>query len=109
MSLPLKWEFPGGKIKAGESPEDCLRRELSEELGIEVNILQPLKTTTHRYPTFTVTLYPFLCTIRQGKITLREHVALSWLTVDQLHNLEWTAADIPILEEYRAIVQARMR
>jgi 8-oxo-dGTP diphosphatase len=108
MSLPLKWEFPGGKIKAGEGPEECLRREISEELGIEVNIHQPLNVTTHNYPTFTVTLYPFICTVRKGSITLHEHVALSWLTVDQLPDLDWTAADIPVLEEYRTLVRTRI-
>jgi 8-oxo-dGTP diphosphatase len=109
MSLPLKWEFPGGKIKAGEGPEECLRRELSEELGIKVNIHRALKATTHHYPTFTVTLYPFICTIRYGNITLHEHAALSWLTVDQLSDLDWTPADIPVLDEYRRLKRPRMQ
>jgi 8-oxo-dGTP diphosphatase len=74
-----------------------------------VNIHQPLNAATHRYPTFIVTLYPFICTVRKGSITLHEHVALSWLTVDQLPSLDWTAADIPVLAEYRALAHARMR
>jgi 8-oxo-dGTP diphosphatase len=72
MSLPLKWEFPGGKIRDGEHPDECLRRELLEELGIEVVIESPLHLTTHHYPTVIVTLHPFLCSIAKGKITLHD-------------------------------------
>jgi 8-oxo-dGTP diphosphatase len=63
MSLPLKWEFPDGKISPAELPEDCLRRELVEELGLNINIGRALPSHTHCYNTFTVTLYPFICTI----------------------------------------------
>ena len=79
MSLPLKWEFPGGKIDKGESPEECLRRELVEELGIQVRVGKRLPTTTHHYPTFSVTLHPFVCSIDSGEIFLHEHAAITWL------------------------------
>lgn len=101
MSLPLKWEFPGGKIRAGEHPDECLRRELLEELDIEVVIKRPLPLTTHHYPTFTVTLHPFVCTIAKGQITLHEHAASCWLRLDELAALDWADADWPLVEIYR--------
>ena len=99
MSLPLKWEFPGGKIDEGESPEECLKRELVEELGIEISVGEPLSATTHTYPTFTVTLYPFICEIVSGTITLHEHNAMVWLPVEELHTLDWAEADWTVIRE----------
>lgn len=104
MSLPLKWEFPGGKINEGESPEECLRRELTEELGIEVTIGEPLTVSTHHYPSFTITLYPFVCEIVSGEITLHEHSAMVWLPVEELHMLDWAEADCPVIREYQGRV-----
>ena len=95
MSMPLKWEFPGGKIDEGESPEECLKRELLEELGIEASVAQAFPTTTHQYPLFSVTLYPFICEIISGEITLHEHSALVWMPRVELHNLDWAEADLP--------------
>lgn len=100
MILPLKWEFPGGKIDSGESPEQCLKRELVEELGVTIAVGPALKPATHSYPTFTVTLYPFICTIETGEITLHEHAAIAWLPPEELFSLDWAEADTPILAEY---------
>lgn len=101
MSLPLRWEFPGGKIDPGETPEQCLRRELREELGIAISVGAALEPVTHDYPTFTVTLYPFVCAMEEGgEITLHEHAAIAWLTPEALPSLDWAAADGPILEQY---------
>ena len=102
MSLPLKWEFPGGKLEAGESPQVCLLRELNEELGISVTIGEELPPHTHSYPTFTVTLYPFLCHHLQGRIILHEHNDVRWLTLTDLPLLDWAEADLPIIQ---ALVQ----
>jgi len=99
MSLPLKWEFPGGKINDGESPEKCLKRELIEELGVEIAVGQSLTTTTHHYPSFSVTLYPFICEIISGEITPHEHSAMVWLPVEELQTLDWAEADWPVIKE----------
>lgn len=102
MSLPLKWEFPGGKIEAGETPADCLKRELMEELGIAVSIGAPLPPATHSYDDFTVTLYPFICRMTAGAITLHEHQEVTWIEPRQMLNLDWAAADLPIISSFLA-------
>ena len=100
MSMPHKWEFPGGKIDPGETAEECLCRELWEEIGIEARIGRSLPASTHEYSTFTITLHPFVCTIEEGEIVLHEHAALLWLLPSQLHTLDWAEADIPVLAAY---------
>jgi 8-oxo-dGTP diphosphatase len=99
MSLPLKWEFPGGKIHDGETPEQCLRRELVEEMGVQISVGRGLPATTHYYPDFTVTLYPFVCAIESGEIVLHEHAAIVWLPPERLFELDWAEADWPILRD----------
>ena len=106
MSLPLKWEFPGGKIKEGESPEDCLSRELIEEMGIQPAVGRPLPPSTHHYDEFTVTLFPFICSIRSGDIKLHEHAAATWLPPGDLSSLDWAEADMPVLNSYRDFLSA---
>jgi 8-oxo-dGTP diphosphatase len=101
MGMPLKWEFPGGKIEAGETPEACLKRELAEEMGIEIAVRRAMPLHTHRYPAFTITLYPFVCAIASGEIALNEHQAIAWVTTDELRTLDWLEADAPIIEAYR--------
>ena len=102
MSLPLKWEFPGGKIEAGEEPAGCLERELREELGITVTIGEPLPAATHSYDDFTVTLHPFVCGALAGDLTLHEHHAVRWMKPGQLQELDWAAADLPVIAAYLA-------
>jgi len=106
MSLPLKWEFPGGKIDAGESSEACLVRELQEEMGICISVELPLRSTTHSYASFRVTLYPFICRIISGEITLHEHAEIAWLFPAELPSLDWAAADLPVIADYLAITAA---
>lgn len=98
MSLPLKWEFPGGKLEAGETPQECLLRELWEELGISVRVGQELEPLTHNYERFSVTLYPFLCDQIKGELVLHEHAAARWLPVHELPLLDWAEADLPLIE-----------
>jgi 8-oxo-dGTP diphosphatase len=101
MDLPLKWEFPGGKIHQGEPPEQCVVREVGEELGLQVAIVRSLPPVSYDYPDFSVTLYPFICSVISGKITLHEHKALLWLSPSELLSLDWVAADFPIIWAYR--------
>lgn len=104
MSLPLKWEFPGGKIEANESPGECLIREVSEELGVNVSISMALTPVTHNYSDFTVTLYPFTCKLTGGNMTPHEHQAIRWVEPPNMPELDWAAADLPIVSEYLAML-----
>lgn len=101
MRMPLKWEFPGGKIEPGEGAEACLHRELMEEMGLGVVVKRAMPPSTHRYPAFTVKLYPFVCAIRSGEIALNEHHAAVWLKPDELPALGWVEADLAVLDAYR--------
>lgn len=101
MAMALKWEFPGGKIMTGESAAECLRREITEELGVLVEVGQALPLVTHRYPECLVTLHPFVCRIMKGQIILHEHRAVVWFTIDDVPDLDWAEADIPVLALYR--------
>ena len=107
MNLPLTWEFPGGKLEAGESAEECLQRELMEEMGITITVGRSLPQHTHSYDNLTVTLYPFLATILSGTITLHEHAAIVWLPPEELHTLDWAEADWPVLEAYTRLVHGQ--
>lgn len=98
-SLPLAWEFPGGKLEQGEDPQTCLQRELMEELGVTAEIGRPLSPSIHHYSDFSVTLHPFYCTVAAGEITLNEHNAMIWLPPEELHTLQWAEADLPIIDE----------
>jgi len=102
MNMPLKWEFPGGKLEPGETPEACLVREVREELAIGINLGRALPTTTHSYETFTVTLYPFVCALADGIMTLHEHRAVAWMKPEQISALDWAEADYPIIADYLA-------
>ncbi len=106
MTLPLKWEFPGGKIEAGESPEECLIRELMEELGVSVLIGAALSPATHVSPDVTITLYPFTCRLAGGIITPHEHHALKWIEPRRMPELDWAPADLPVIDEYMATTRA---
>lgn len=100
MALPLKWEFPGGKIEKGESKEECLAREIQEELGLEITVGKELSTLTHTYPAFGITLYPFLCKAQRGSIRLAEHAQAIWVPWQTLNDFDWAEADKPIVAEF---------
>ena len=92
------WEFPGGKIEAGENPEQALRREIKEELTVEIEVGELLHTVEFDYPTFHLTMHCFLCTIVSGDLVLKEHEATKWLTKDALDSVEWLPADKGLIE-----------
>lgn len=92
------WEFPGGKIELGETAESALKREIQEELGIDITVDKFLCTTDYDYPSFHLTMHCYLCRIISGEIELREHKSARWLTVESLDCVEWLPADMEVIE-----------
>ena len=93
------WEFPGGKIDAGETPEEALCREIKEELDTEIAVDKLFKTINYDYPTFHITMHCYLCTIENGSLTLLEHEAAKWLSLEQLDSVTWLPADLLVIAE----------
>ena len=106
QSLPLKWEFPGGKIEPGESECEALAREIREELGGEIAVGKTMTPVSYSYPEFSITLHPLLCRLTSGKAVPHEHAALAWCSAGELRELEWAPADNPVMEEYLNCRQA---
>ena len=100
MLLPLKWEFPGGKIEKGESEEDCIKREINKELNIEIELISRLTPSNFNYPNFSIELIPFLANYLGGDIRLAEHKQYLFVEKEKLIVLDWAEADIPILNEF---------
>ena len=93
------WEFPGGKIEPGESCEIALKREIQEELGVDIIIENLLCTTEYDYPSFHLTMHCYLCNVASGEIELREHKSSRWLTADRLDDVSWLPADKEVIEK----------
>lgn len=91
-----KWEFPGGKIEAGESNEQALERELREELNMNVTVGEHLVSAEHAYPDFGITLHAYICDVASDDVTLKEHIDRRWLLPESLSSLEWCGADVAI-------------
>lgn len=98
-ALPGLWEFPGGKIEQGESPQAALQREIQEEMHCEIKIGEQVEHTIHEYDFGIVHLTTFYCTLLQGTPVLTEHMAIEWLKPTELKELEWAPADIPAIEK----------
>lgn len=97
--ISKKWEFPGGKIEAEESPENALIREIQEELAMEINELDFLISVEHTYPDFRLTMHTYLCKSAQTTPTLIEHLDYTWQSASDMQHLDWAAADLPIVEK----------
>ncbi len=93
MHLAGKWEFPGGKIEKDETTQECIIREIYEELGIVAKPIIRLIAVKHIYPEKSIQLIPFLCTIESGDISLREHAEYKWISKLKIHSLDWAEAD----------------
>lgn len=103
--ISYKFEFPGGKLEEGETPEEALHRELIEEMDVDIDIdnMEFFHTVNHQYPDFKITMRSFICYVKNDKINLKEHVSIKWLEKNELNTLEWAAADWPIVEKLKEI------
>lgn len=96
--LALKWEFPGGKIEAGETHQEALIREIKEELNTDIKLNDFIMTVKHQYKNFHLTMHAYYATIINGSLTQNEHTGAKWLSKAELDQLDWAEADIPIVK-----------
>ena len=95
------WEFPGGKMEAGEIPEEALRREIWEELETRIVVENLVETVEWDYPQFHLSMHCYLCHVESGHLELKEHEAAKWLNKDELKNVNWLPADLKVIEKVR--------
>ena len=95
------WEFPGGKIEEGETPEQALAREIKEELNTEIQVGKLIDTIEYDYPKFHLSMDCFWCEIMQGGLELKEHEAARWLSKEELYSVDWLPADVGVIEKIK--------
>lgn len=98
-----KFEFPGGKIESGETPNQAIIREIKEELHIALSDVTYFATVEHQYPDFHITMHAYICPVMTKDLTLTEHISQQWLRPHQLNQLDWAAADIPFVEKLQSV------
>ena len=96
--ISRKYEFPGGKVEPGESQTEALKREISEELQMNISVDRPFLTVEHKYPDFAITMHSFMCSVTSPELKLSEHIDYKWLEAGNLLGLDWAAADVPIVQ-----------
>jgi 8-oxo-dGTP diphosphatase len=99
MNLPLKWEFPGGKLEVNESYEEGLKREIKEELNLNISVKKRLDDSIHHYDDFSIKLIPFISEILSGDVLLNEHRDYKFVEIHKLLDFDWAEADIPIVNQ----------
>lgn len=99
-----QWEFPGGKVEVGETPQQALKREIQEELDVKIEIGELIDTIEYDYPTFHLSMDCFWCVVIDGEIILKEAEAARWLSKDELYNVDWLPADVALIEKIESVM-----
>ena len=99
------WEFPGGKVEEGESPEKAIVREIKEELDTSIEVNEYFDTVEYDYPTFHLSMKCYICSVLEGKLELLEHEASKWLDKDTLESVDWLPADLGLVDKLKSYLK----